>query len=133
MSKSARPRNIGKKNGHKSNIEVTVDGELIEISPDLEEAVHRARNGLLAEQPQEMTTTEAASFLDVSRPLIVKLIKQGELSCRMVGTHRRIPTSDLLKYREKMFVRAKDAADEITRISEQSGLYESKERPLKKE
>jgi excisionase family DNA binding protein len=78
-----------------------------------------------------MTTTQAAEFLDVSRPFVVKLIKRGELPCRMVGTHRRIPTDALSKYSEKMFQRARQAADEMTSLSLQLGLYELEGPPPK--
>jgi excisionase family DNA binding protein len=73
----------------------------------------------------EMTTTQAAEFLDVSRPFVIKLIKKGELPCRLVGTHRRIPSAALVEYREKMYQRAKNAVDEMTRMSQDLGLYEA--------
>jgi excisionase family DNA binding protein len=79
-----------------------------------------------------MTTIQAAEFLDVSRPFVLKLIKRGELPCRMVGTHRRIPTEALQAYRDKMFQEAREACDEMTRISEELGLYDS-ERPRKED
>jgi excisionase family DNA binding protein len=71
------------------------------VSPEREAAVHRMREGLEGQMPTEMTT-QAADFLDVSRPFVVKLITRGELPCRMVGTHRRIPSGAVLTYRQKM-------------------------------
>jgi excisionase family DNA binding protein len=75
-----------------------------------------------------MTTTQAAEFLDVSRPFVIKLVKRKELSCRMVGKHRRIPTDALLAYREKMFQQAKTAADEMAQLSQDLGLYDAEAR-----
>jgi len=95
------------------------------VSPELEAAVHRAHKGLFQPLPREMTTTQAADFLDVSRPFVIKLIKRGELPCRMVGKHRRIPSDALLAYREKMFQQAKSAADEMARLSQEMGFYET--------
>jgi excisionase family DNA binding protein len=77
-----------------------------------------------------MTTTQAAEFLDVSRPFVIKLIERGELPRRMVGKHRRIPSGALLAYREKMFQRARSAADETTRLAQDVGLYDE-EAPAK--
>src|SRR4051812_28552112 len=37
----------------------------------------------------EFTTVEAAHFLNVSRPFVIKELKGGRLPYRMVGTHRR--------------------------------------------
>jgi excisionase family DNA binding protein len=110
---------------------ITVHGVRVEVSPELEAAVQRAYKGLLTPPPAEMTTTQAAEFLDVSRPFVVKLIKRGELPCRMVGTHRRIPYAALVKQREKMFQRAKEAAKEISQISQELGLYDLEGPPPK--
>jgi excisionase family DNA binding protein len=118
------PRPVGR-------IEVLIDGVRIELSPELEAAVERAHNGLLQSQPKEMTTTQAAEFLDVSRPFVIKLVKQGELPCRMVGKHRRIPTVALESYKQKMFHAAKNAADEMTRMSQELGLYDLEGPPPK--
>ena len=110
-------------------IEVRINGVPVEVSPELEAAVKRACEGAIAPLPSEMTTTEAAEFLDVSRPFIIKLTKRGELPYRLVGKHRRIPSTALLEYREKMYRRAKEAADELTRISQELGLYDLDESP----
>jgi excisionase family DNA binding protein len=94
------------------------------VSPELEEAVHRARKGLLQSLPKEMTTNQAAEFLDVSRPFVIKLLKRGELPYRMVGKHRRIPSEALERYREHMFQQARKAADEMAQLAQGAGLYE---------
>jgi excisionase family DNA binding protein len=112
-----------------SGIQITVNGVRIEVSPELEAAVHRAYKGLLRPLPREMTTTQAAAFLDVSRPFVIKLIERGELPCRMVGKHRRIPSEALLAYRERMFQRARKAADEMAQLSQDLGLYDDESPP----
>jgi excisionase family DNA binding protein len=105
-------------------IEITVNGVRINVSPELEEAVHRAHKGLRQPLPKEMTTNQAAEFLDVSRPFVIKLVQRGELPCRMVGKHRRIPSEAVVQYREQMFQQARKVADEITQRSQDAGLYE---------
>jgi excisionase family DNA binding protein len=114
-----------------SRVEIFIDGVRVEVPPELEAAVQRAYKGLLQSLPKEMTTTQAAEFLDVSRPFVVKLVNKGELPCRRVGKHRRIPSEALLAYREKMFQRATKAADEMVRISQELGLYDHGEPPPK--
>jgi len=57
---------------------------------------------------REFTTVEAAHFLNVSRPFVIKEIEEGRLPHRMVGTHRRIAFDDLVKYANIM--REKQAA-----------------------
>jgi excisionase family DNA binding protein len=112
-------------------VEITVNGVSIQVSPELEAAVHRARKGLLQPPPPEMTTTQAAEFLDVSRPFVIKLTKRGDLPYRLVGKHRRIPTGALVQYRDKMFQQARHAADEMTQVAQDLGLYEMDEHPRK--
>jgi excisionase family DNA binding protein len=51
---------------------------------------------------REFTTVEAAHFLNVSRPFVIKEIEEGRLPHRMVGTHRRIAFDDLVAYAKRM-------------------------------
>jgi excisionase family DNA binding protein len=113
----------GEKSHQGDAIEVRVNGTQIDVSPALAAAVRRAMHAATEPLPSEMTTTRAADFLDVSRPFLVKLIKRGEIPCRMVGKHRRVPTSALVEYREKMYHSANDAAAEMTQIGQDLGLY----------
>jgi excisionase family DNA binding protein len=112
-------------------VEILVNGVRIEVSPVLEAAVRRACEVASKPVPAEMTTTQAADFLDVSRPFVIKLINRGELPCRMVGKHRRIPTDALRKYRENMLRCAAEAATEMTRLSQEMGLYDLEGPPPK--
>src|SRR5262245_42148926 len=100
----------------RTSVEITIDGERVIVTPDLEVAVLRAHKGLLQPLPNEMTTTQAAAYLDVSRPFLVKLIRQGSLPYRMVGKHHRVPTEALRKYKETMYQRASNAAREISEL-----------------
>lgn len=71
----------------------------------------------------ELTTQQAADFMNVSRPFLIGLLKQGEIPYRMVGTHRRVRFEDLREYRRRDDLAHRQAADELTGLSEELGLY----------
>lgn len=57
---------------------------------------------VLLPQKLELSTQEAAAFLNVSRPFVVKQIESGRLPCRKVGRHRRVLFEDLLAYQHSL-------------------------------
>jgi excisionase family DNA binding protein len=71
---------------------------------------------------REFTTVEAANFLNVSRPFVIKEIEQGKLSHRMVGTHRRIAFEDLVAYAKAMRERQAAALDRMADNARELGL-----------
>ena len=96
----------------------TVDG-LIEML----EAVAEGDAATVVRTPREVSTQQAATVLNVSRPTVVKLIDDGALASRKVGSHRRIPLGDLLAYRDDMVARRRAVLDQMSRDAEDLGLY----------
>jgi len=64
----------------------------------------------------ELTTQEAADYLNVSRPYVVSLIESGKLPARKVGTRRRVAFTDLLRFDEEDSKNRRTALDEFTRL-----------------
>lgn len=73
---------------------------------------------------KDLTTQQAALFLGVSRPTVVKLLDDGEIPYTRPGKHRRIRLNDLNEYRERVYRERKQAVTELTRMSEEMGGYD---------
>jgi excisionase family DNA binding protein len=71
---------------------------------------------------QELTTVEAANFLNVSRPFVIKEMEAGRLPHRKVGSHRRIALEDLLAYTQNMRAQQASALERLADNARELGL-----------
>lgn len=70
----------------------------------------------------ELTTQEAADYLNVSRPYLIRLLEEGRLPFNMVGTHRRVKFSDLAIYRSKTEEERKSLMEALAAQAQQLGM-----------
>ncbi len=107
--------------------EVTIPESVFQV---LRQAVHAMASGKVVSvvsQDQELTTQQAADFLKVSRPYLIKLLEQGEIPYIMVGTHRRVRFQDLIIYKQHRDSQRSHFLQQLIEISEEAGLYEYEE------
>lgn len=71
----------------------------------------------------ELTTQQAADLLCVSRPYFIKLLDEGKIPFRKVGTYRRVKAVDVLQYIKEYQQAATEAMRELVAESQALGLY----------
>lgn len=108
------------------------DGSQIEIPEDLygvlRDVVSALSQGLaisIAPHNTMLTTQEAADLLNISRPTLVRLLTDGEISHTMRGRHRRVLLRDVLDYQERTRSERRQALDAMAADAEDDGLYEA--------
>jgi excisionase family DNA binding protein len=70
----------------------------------------------------ELTTQEAADYLNVSRPYLIKLLNAQRIRYHMAGTHRRIRFTDLESYRKNAEKEREAAMQELAKQAQELGM-----------
>ncbi len=114
---------------------VTPSGEVHELPPSvydvlvdvIDEVLVKGNSVRVMSVDSLLTTQQAADLLNVSRPFLIKLLKKGDIEYSMVGTHRRIRLEDLIVYRDQRDSKRRGLLADITRESQELGLYDEDE------
>ena len=103
--------------------QVPLPEEVYRILVNVVEALREGKVITVVPQTQRLTTQEAADFLGVSRPTLVKLLDQGKIPYEQPGRHRRILFTDMLRYAEQRRGERTAALDRMTEDASGAGTY----------
>jgi excisionase family DNA binding protein len=92
-----------------------------QILPALEA---RRQTITIAPSVAELSPNQAADLLNVSRPYLMKLLKQGALPFVKIGAHHRIRTDDLQQYKAQRDRERRRSLTELTELMEEEGLFD---------
>lgn len=96
-----------------------------EIFRALEQVAKAMANGngvTVAPYGMQLTTQEAADFLGVSRPTLVKLLESGQIAFELRGRHRRVTLKDVVDYQQRFRVERREALAELAQAGQRSNL-----------
>ena len=77
---------------------------------------------------QLLTTQEAANFLGISRPTLVRLLEEGALPYERTtgGRHRRIRLQDVVSYQQRKRGERRASLSDLVGEASSAGLYDQK-------
>lgn len=75
------------------------------------------------QMPRQVNIQQAADFLNVSAPYLIKLLDAGDIAFDGLGTQRRVKFQDLRDYKARDDLKRRRAADDLTQLTEDLGLY----------
>ena len=103
--------------------QVPLPEEVYRVVVEVVQAMREGKVITLVPRTQRLTTQEAADFLGVSRPTLVKLLEDGKIPYDQPGRHRRLLFTDLLAYQQRQHANRHAALDQMTEDASEAGVY----------
>jgi excisionase family DNA binding protein len=118
-AENAQPRLVGS-NGEEILLPESVYTALQQVI----QAMASGQSITIVPQDREMTTQQAADFLNISRPYLIKLLEQGEIPYSKVGSHRRVASKELIAYKAQRNAERRQHLSNLTSFLEEEGFYD---------
>lgn len=104
--------------------QVPLPAEVYRVLRQVVEVMRQGKATLVAPQGLLLTTQEAADFLGVSRPTLVKLLEDGAIPFEKPNRHRRVRLQDLVDFQARSRDERRAALNQLTEEASELGLYE---------
>ena len=107
--------------GEEQSIELPAGA--VALLMDILKAMAAGRGVTIIPENAELTTVEAASILNVSRPyLIEQLLEKNVIPHRLVGKHRRILIDDVMAYKQRIDAAREDVLAQLTADAQENDM-----------
>jgi len=103
-------------------VSVSLSRETAEYLAQVTKAKAEGHEVIVAHGFGEVTPSEAALVLGISRPQVRKLMDKGLVPFRKVGSHHRIPIDALKAWEDAESVRREEALDRLADLQNELGL-----------
>lgn len=111
------------------NEQIPLPKEAFDVLVQVFEAMKQGLAIQVAPLNAQLTTQEAANYLGISRPTLVKLLESGAIPFIKPGRHRYVRLDDLIQYAESVRVNRAESLDALAREAEEAGLYDKLDGP----
>lgn len=106
------------------------DGTDVDLPPRVQRTLLAALESIaqqgsvqIGKVPDELSSTVAADILGVSRPTLMKWVRNGEIEPFKVGTHHRFHRSDVLALKEKRRAERRAALEELRAMDSENDEF----------
>ena len=96
-----------------SNDEIELPENAVRLLVDILSNMAEGNAVTLIPVHAELTTKQAADVIGVSRPFLIRLLEEGVIPHRKVGTHRRILFEDVQAYRKRVTKERENALNQL--------------------
>lgn len=76
-----------------------------------------------------LTTQEAADYLGISRPTLVRILERGEIPMEKPGRHRFVRLQDLLDHQDRSKVERRETLEQMVADAVEDDLYAKTDGP----
>ena len=105
-------------------IKVVLSRETLELVTRVVDAQAHGKHIVVVGETDEVSPAAAAPLLGMSRPQVRKLMDQGLLQHRKVGTHHRITVASIQAFKESERARSRAAMAALSDLQNELGLTE---------